>query len=251
MSTLVKGADEVRQFYGDRRVSDKYIARRFTTPLGSVLHHAQVSFVNDAIRRCVARRVLEVAPGPGRLTTHIDLIDRGVAVEFNANMLALARRRLSDAGRLRRWTLCRGDAFRLPVGPGFDLAYTFRFIRHFELPDRQRLYAQFHRALNPGGLFVFDAVNYRTSYSVGHRHGSLGHGVYDVLYRRPELKSELADAGFRVVELRSVYAHYLLQYWSQIFIAPRWAGLARRLIQWLEDPCARQPLEWIVLCCRE
>jgi len=250
MSTLVKGADQVRQYYSNRHVSDPYIQRRFTTPLGGVLHHAQVDFVNHAICHHGARRVLEVAPGPGRLTTEIDAVHRGTAVEFNANMLALARDRLAQAGLLDRWTLCRGDAFHLPVQPGYDLAYTFRFIRHFERPDRQRLYAQFQRVLKPGGLLVFDAVNHQTSYAVGHRHGSLGHGVYDVFYRKPELRSELRDAGFQVVELRSVYAHYLLQYWSQVYIAPRWAGLARRLIQWLEDPQARHPLEWIVLCRR-
>ena len=250
MSTLVKGADEIRQYYGDRQISDQYILRRFTTPLGSVLHHAQVAFVNHAVTRHDARLVLEVAPGPGRLTTEMTAVPQGVAVEFNPNMLALAPRRLRSAGLIDRWTLCRGDAFHLPIRQGFDLAYTFRFIRHFEAPDRRRLYTQLRRVLRPGGLLVFDAINYRTSYSIGHRHGSLGHGVYDVFYRKPELKAELADAGFRVVELRSVYARYLLQYWSQVYIAPRWAGLARRVIQWLEDPNAREPLEWIVLCRR-
>ena len=250
MSTLVKGADEVRRYYGDRQISDQYIARRFTEPLGSVLHRAQVDFVNQAVRRFGADRVLEVAPGPGRLTAEMTAVTNGVAVEFNPNMLELARRRLSDAALLDRWTLCRGDAFHLPVTPGFDLAYTFRFIRHFELADRKRLYAQFRRVLKPDGLLIFDAINHKTSHSVGHRQGTLGKGVYDVFYTKSELRAELAEAGFYVVELRSVYAHYLLQYWLQIVVAPRWAGLARWMIQWLEDPDARQPLEWIVLCRR-
>ena len=55
--------------------------------------------------------------------------------------------------------LVQADAFQLPFKTPFDLVYSFRLIRHFERPDRLRLYRQIAAVLRPGGRLVFDAVN--------------------------------------------------------------------------------------------
>jgi hypothetical protein len=98
------------------RVAREYIGNRFVEPLGALLHARQVGAVRHAIARERAERVLEIAPGPGRLT--VDVMPaverqgaRAVLVEASAQMLAEARIRLGDrnaAGSCRATrSICR------------------------------------------------------------------------------------------------------------------------------------------------
>jgi ubiquinone/menaquinone biosynthesis C-methylase UbiE len=102
---------------------------------------------------------LEVAPGPGRITRDVAPAGELVCLEYNEGMIAEGRR---CCGEHVRWV--QGNAFELPFGEGeFGFAYSFRFVRHFHRADRDRLYAQLRRVLEPGGWLVMDAVNARVS----------------------------------------------------------------------------------------
>jgi SAM-dependent methyltransferase len=75
--------------------------------------------------------------------------ERITGVDFSAGMLAQARGAHPDA------TLVRADVRRLPFREGFDLAATFGALGHFLPAERPGLFRGVHRALRPGGLFVF------------------------------------------------------------------------------------------------
>ena len=49
-----------------------------------------------------------------------------------------------------------GNAFDLaPLDRRFDFVFTFRLIRHFDAPERRRIYEQVAGRLRPGGHFLF------------------------------------------------------------------------------------------------
>jgi SAM-dependent methyltransferase len=211
-----------------------------------------VAGVAEAIQQTGARHVLEIAPGPARLTAEIAPLLTGgtlTLLDASAQMLGEARRRLVDA-HCRNTRCVLGDAFNLPFQRPFDLVYTFRLIRHFEAADRGRLYGQAARLLRPGGVLVFDAVNEVVSAPIraAARPGEYEH--YDALLRPDALRAELKAAGFETLSLRGVQHRYSLLSQLQVLVAPRSRGIARAAMEIVDRAGGGEPLEWIVTCRR-
>ncbi len=234
---------EIQASYRGEQLAERYVAERFASELHRLLHERQVEAVQKVIDRCRPNDVLEIAPGPGRLTRDLRFSGRLVCLEFNEGMIAQGRVRAASAA----WV--RGNGFRLPFARAFDLAYTFRFIRHFHAQDRGRLYAEIRRVLRPGGLLVFDAVNERLSRGLRERRPE-DYPIHDELYRPERLRSELHAAGFENVELLPVQKWYAWQYRSQVLLGPRASWLNRFVIRALERLPRHDGLEWIVKCRR-
>ncbi|MBI5136401.1 MAG: class I SAM-dependent methyltransferase [Nitrospirae bacterium] len=239
----------VRSLYQDDKVAGKYLAERFRFSWWRQLHRCQVAAVNRTIAERGAQDVLEVAPGPARLSTEVTGMRRGTLVEASPQMIAVARRRLESAGLTHLWDLREGNAFDLSgLGREFDLVYTFRFIRHFQEPERARFYEQVHRRLRPGGLFLYDAVGKHVrdaqERSVGGRRNGLK--VYDVTYASvDELAAEMRRHGFELDGAESVLNHFRFQSWLSHKlddVAPR---MVERAIHLLDHVASDHPLEWI------
>jgi hypothetical protein len=217
-------------------------------------HELQVTAINRAIDAHRPARVLELAPGPARLSVRLHGIRSGVMVENSEEMIEIARCRLALYGLEAAWTVIRGDAFeldRLLPTEIFDFAYTFRFIRHFREPDRMRLYELLRDRLSARGLLMFDVVNATTRNAIEARikTRSLDEiAIYDVSYTAEEFADEIRKNGFRVVSMEPVIARFALQSWLSYKlddVIPRFASGAVRL---LEKIPAQQPLEWVALC---
>jgi SAM-dependent methyltransferase len=234
---------EIKQSYGGRETAAAYIGKRFASELHRLLHDRQVAAVQQYINRMRPARILEIAPGPGRVTR--DLVPSGllVCLEYNEGMIEHGR----SACRQALWV--RGDGFRLPFLQGFDLVYSFRFVRHFRRSDRERLYAEIRRVLNPGGAFIFDAVNERVSWPLREANPD-EYTIYDEMYHPEALCAELCQAGFGQVELNPVQRWYRWQLRSQVLLGPRANWLNRFVIRALERVPRRNGLEWIVTCRR-
>jgi ubiquinone/menaquinone biosynthesis C-methylase UbiE len=236
--------EKILKAYTGGTVAAAYIRERFETELNKILHHRQVSFVNRVVSSQTPERVLEIAPGPGRLTRDLRVKGTIICLEYNKGMIELGSASCSD---MTRWV--RGNAFQLPFSQVFDLVYGFRFVRHFHRQDRQELYGEISRVLRPGGYFVMDAVNERVSRSLRQAHPER-YPVYDKLYRPDELRQELNEAGLNVVTLHPVQKYLRWQYRSQILLGPRSNRLNRLIIRTLEKLPGKEGLEWIVLCRR-
>lgn len=244
----IDSPESMKAAYATESCAEEYIDRRFTCPLGAALHRKQVGAVRAAIRDRRPSGVLELACGPGRLTAEVDPCGaRAVAVDASAPMLAVARQRLDRAGLGGAWSLVQGDAFALDLGRTFDLIYSFRFIRHFHLDDRQRLYATIRRHLASGGTIMFDVVNRRTAAPALARNG--GHmPVFDEYYDRPEFIAEVAAEGLEPVSFLPVHPFHRFQSIIQNLVNPRSAWLAHKSVDALERLSGSQPLEWVVQC---
>lgn len=244
---LLDRPEELRAYYRERAVVDRYLERRTAQPLNGWLHRCQVRFLNDALRAAAPRRVLEIAPGPARLTAEVDFSGPLVAVDASAEMLAVARARLRERGSSS--CLVRGDAFRLPFpDAAFDFAYTLKFVRHFQPEDRRRLYAEIRRVLAPGGLFVLDAQNRRVSLPHRLKKGLHAYRVHDALYdSEEELGAELEQARFRLVRSSGILRQYPLQRRLNRLRRFGLGALGGALIRAAEHLPNPQPSTWMLL----
>lgn len=247
---MFRSPDEIRRAYRDEDVAREYIGTRFEEPLGALLHKRQVAAVRRLVEHHSPARVLELAPGPARLTR--DLAPRiagaGVAVDASLQMLEEARRRLRAAGTEHRWRFVQADAFQLPLRGPFDLAYSFRLIRHFAEADRRRLYGELHRVMRPGARLVFDAVNESVSAPLRQRNPE-EYRHYDALLTADGVRRELGECGFEVETLVGVQHRVEILGRLQTLVAPRSRTIARGLMA-LVDRSGGEPLEWIVTCRR-
>jgi len=244
-----QGKDSIRKAYQDEAVATKYVEKRFQEPLGALLHARQAGYLKSQLRALSRPQVLELAPGPARLTVEVaSLVGTGVMVDTSAEMLAVARNRLPKSV-LASWSFIHGDAFNLSLDRTFDLAYSFRLIRHFEDADRKRLYHEIGRLLKPRGLLIFDAVNKVVSEPLRLKNPD-GHDHYDALLTPEGIRTELHESGFELVSLTPVQRFYPLLYQLQVLIAPRSKPLARTAMEVVDRCSFGAPLEWIVTCRR-
>jgi ubiquinone/menaquinone biosynthesis C-methylase UbiE len=244
MSAL-RSEREIQSAYSSPGVASGYIDRRFVGPLMAQLHQRQVSALNSMLASHAPSDVLEIAPGPGRLTRHINTSAKLTCLEFNSEMIAQAKPACRDD---IRWV--EGNAFELPFGQEFDCVYSFRFIRHFEEADRRRLYAQIARVLRPGGMLIMDAINKQVSLPL-RRARPDEYPIYDKLYQDlQELSQELKSSGFELHSAKPVLRWFRTQSWLQTIVGPRWDGLCRGMIACLEAVPSGAPLEWVVSCRR-
>jgi SAM-dependent methyltransferase len=247
---VIKGHAAIRDAYRDDIVVRRYVNDRFREPLGALLHARQIRALQRVIDLTQPNRILEIAPGPARLT--VDLVPRHggtiFLVDASAAMLNEARRRLSEVGV--RSHCVQGDVFQLPVQSTFDLVYSFRLIRHFDDNDRVRIYAEIARVLRPGGVLVLDAVNEAVSAPLRAHSDPGEHRHFDALFRRDGLKAELSSAGFEIVSLEGAQRRYPVLYRIQTLIAPRSSPVARAVMEAVDRLPGGQPLEWTVVCRR-
>jgi ubiquinone/menaquinone biosynthesis C-methylase UbiE len=233
------------QYQGNHR-AQAYVAERFASELGRLLHERQIAVVNRIQAEHRPADSLEIAAGPGRLTRDVSPHGRLTCLEYNEGMIAEGKAACSPSV-----TWVQGNAFELPFSQNrFDFVYTFRFVRHFKRVDRDRLHAQIRRVLRPGGVFVCDAVNGVVSAPLRDANPA-EYPVYDKLYdSEQDLRAELAEAGFDVLDAQPVQRWYGAQYRAQVWLGPRSRWLTRRAI-WLLERMRRGPaLEWIATCRR-
>jgi SAM-dependent methyltransferase len=237
---------DLRAYYRDATVVSEYLDRRTAEPFNGFLHASQVRFLNEALRQCKPDRVLELAPGPARLTAEVDTTSPIVAVDTSAEMLVVARRRLRASAR-PCWLL-QGDAFSLPFADGrFDFVYTTKLIRHFQPDDRTRLYREIGRVLTRTGMFVLDAQSRAVSLPHRLEKGLDTYRIHDALYDVDELRCELEQAGFRVVGLRGIARHFAVQRRLNRLRRIGLSSVARSLIELVERAPGGAPSTWMVL----
>jgi ubiquinone/menaquinone biosynthesis C-methylase UbiE len=238
--------DDIQAYYQDPGVVRDYLRRRTAQPLNGLVHRKQVEFINRVLAQRCPARLLEIAPGPARLTAELNFTGCGVGVDASAEMLGVARQRLRD--RPGHWLVVRGDAFVLPVADNSaDLAMSLRFVRRFQVGERSRLYTEIRRTLAPGGALIIDAQNRTVALPHRQRKGVDTYPVYDALYDRQELIDEVEQHGFRVLELEGIGQHFSLQVRINRLRRYGLSGVASRLIELAERVPGRQASTWMLL----
>ncbi|MFH0835659.1 MAG: class I SAM-dependent methyltransferase, partial [Candidatus Micrarchaeota archaeon] len=182
---------EMRDYYRREDVVDSYEEKRFASATGEIYHEKEVAMVNAVLAEQKPEKLLEIAVGPARLAKELTGFKQAVGFDYSPAMLRVAREKLGG-----NWKLVQGDAFELPFEDEFDCVVSFRFVRHFKLPDRRRLYARILAALKPNGVFIMDAWNEKFAST---------EKIYNKGWGKKELFDELTENGFEVAELKPYF----------------------------------------------
>lgn len=238
--------EELKTFYQKKEVASHFLQDRFSSPYGKVLHQRQFSFIEKQIKTFKPKRVLDLACGPGRSLPTLSKVPRAVYYDGSWEMLKQLHPLVLDKENI---SLLHGDGFELPFKESFDLVVSMRFIRHFKYEQRQKIYQAVKNSLKPGGVFVFDAVNFVVSQPVREIDGGENSDIYDKLYKWWELELEIKENGLKLIDSQGIYYQYLkARYLDRGFKKFKLNALGYGFLSWLERQENGEPLEWMVAC---
>lgn len=145
-----------------------------------------------------AGKVLEIGCGQGtgaRIIYELFSPQRYVGIDLDPRMIARARRVL-DA--LPDATFVEGDVTSLEFPDStFDLVMDFGIIHH--VPNWRDALAEVHRALRPGGEFLFEELSVETwERGIGIPFKRILEHPYDEMFKKQEFVGELKALGFDV-----------------------------------------------------
>lgn len=202
-----KELNHLKKHYSDGDIAQKYMERRLGYPIGRYRHEEQVATIRNIIKDHDVKNLLEIAPGPGRLTAEVQ-IERGLAIDSSEEMLKLARTNVQSDN----WEFKLGNALQLDTGQTFDMAMAFRFVWHLQRDQRIQLYTSINKTLSEKGLWVFDAIYHRPLY-LGSMIRKKNTGILDCLFKNlKEVQGELDEAGFKIVHHYTYLNHTNLQH---------------------------------------
>ena len=246
MKLMIKSKKDLKSYYEDKEVSSEYIKKRFENIVYFYLHKKQVFILNELVKKERITKVLEIAPGPARITAEV-CINNGIAIENSEEMIKIAKQRLKEKGK--KWKIVKGDAFNINLKEKFELIFTFRFIRHFEYKDRVRLYKEIKKHLKQNGFLVFEAINKRKAKTIRKLIGKKKYQIYDELYSIKELKKELKKNGFKNIKIHSTIKHFFIQWLiAKTFEIIKLKKIGLGIIQLIEKVPSKNPLEWVIIC---
>lgn len=206
----VSGKISLLKRYRKASTANHYIQNRFQDALWQMAHQKQIEFIDEFLSQHKPRTLLDLACGPARVSSDISekYFTNGVAADANVAMLAVAKARLG-----KKWTTKKVDAFALPFAKNsFDCVVSFRFLRHFALYNRKKLYTQIKHVLKPGGYLCIDVLNthmLRGSY-IEKFTGCFDKSIYDQTYTQEEIKKEMNSAGFTFVQKKNILNNWKL-----------------------------------------
>ncbi len=245
----MKNKDEIKNYYQDKKVAKKYIEKRFKSPIYSYEHKTQIKFINDNINQTKSENVLEIACGPGRITSEIK-VKKGIAIDSSDEMIKIATKRIKN----KNWKITKKDAFNLNFKTKFDLIFTFRFLFHFKKDERKKLIGQIKNNLKKDGYLIFEALNKNKVTKIRTLVEQIklkqdNYPVYDKLYQKKELVTELETAGFKIITIKPIVQHF----WTQIIISKIFELIgmrmfAEKLINKIDTFNSKNPMQWLIIC---
>jgi len=164
--------------------------------------HLSEQAVEAAMRELIGERrfpaMLDIGTGTGRvLELFSDIIDRGVGVDVNRDMLSVARANLGrvEGGKL---SIQHADLYALPFEDGFADLVTIHQVMHY-LHDPAMALGEAARVLAPGGLLlIVDFAPHQLEFlRTEHQHRRLG-------FSDGEIESWAAAAGLVTARRKSL-----------------------------------------------
>ena len=239
---------QFEDFYQDPHTVESYFRKRFGSPLGYAIHSRESVLVNKYLKYVPEDgTILELAPGPARLTGDIEFSGLKVGMDKSRQMLGAANDRLKG----KKWNLLQGDAFSIPF-PDEEITavISFRFLRHFQSKERSCLWKELRRVVKPGGYLIFDALN-RGMPAFAFRDAKIHlTGIYDELWEISELRGELDNNGWELFRYNQVVGNLTISYMLSKLFSPfgRISRIGAALIILLGSIPTRSPFQWVVIC---
>ncbi|MBU2633745.1 MAG: class I SAM-dependent methyltransferase [Nanoarchaeota archaeon] len=152
----VIGLKRLREHYDNDNIVKSYEKLRFSDLAGIIEHDISLGIINYFIKKEKPNLLLEIATGPGRLTKHIKLWNKGVGIDSSERMLKLSKKNVDNSN----WKFLKSDINKMPFKENyFDMVITFRLLIHFTNTQRNNSYKKIKKILKKGGLLIFDVGN--------------------------------------------------------------------------------------------
>ena len=235
--------DELRGYYRQKDVAGKYLDKKVGHIVGLYRHQTQVHILRKIIEDYKIKKLLEIAPGPGRLTSEVK-VEKGLAVDSSAEMLNIAQERVGS----ENWDFTVGDAMNLQTGQKFDMAMSFRFIWHLSYEQRLTCYHSIRSNVSSNGLVVFDTMFHRPLYMGKLRPANMGQVKLFTYKNRKELLAELEEAELELIEIHPYFNHTNIQHIIGRIGCLLGRSFALALIKKIDKVKPMFPQESIVVC---
>jgi SAM-dependent methyltransferase/tetratricopeptide (TPR) repeat protein len=200
---LVRGRLALASYYTQSDIANRYIANRFVTPPFDQLNAQELEAVRKLIRAKFGGRtdltLLDLASGTGRLLPALLPFGSVTALDRSSAMLEASREHAS--AEVRRIS---GDVFDSTMSDQFHVVTCGRFLRHFEYPDRKRIYQRFHDLLLDDGIGIVDVPDPKFENGLRDKLGWEKFGVYDVFWTLSSFRDELRQNGFQLARFEPV-----------------------------------------------
>lgn len=237
----------LKQRYQNSLTAKYYIIDRFSEPLWRMVHQKQIDFINNFFKETKPKNILDLATGPARIARDLKYFKKGWAADLGPEMLKQARHNLNS----NKWLIKKADAFNLKLKEKFEAVTCFRFLRHFDLKNRQKIYEQIKKVLQPGRYLIFEALNReikRGSY-IEKFTGAWDQTIKDEVYNLPQLKKELGVAGFKLIKTENILNDWesLLKQQNKFLKAKMPAKKVAAKLRKLDERDKKNNFLWITL----
>ena len=193
---LVRGRAALALYYTQPGVANRYIADRFAAPPFDQLNAQELEAIPKLIHAKFGGRtdlkLLDFASGTGRLAPALAPFGSVTVLDSSAAMLA------AGDGANAAVRCIQGDVFHTAINERFHVLTCGRFLRHFEYPDRKRIYRRFHEFLRADGLAIVDLPDPQFECGIRDRTGWGNFPIYDVFWTLPSFRDELRQNGFQM-----------------------------------------------------
>jgi ubiquinone/menaquinone biosynthesis C-methylase UbiE len=166
------------------RIAHLYDTDRFGNTYGQFIDAQERAILSQLLRQTLGQRVLDVGCGTGRFLNYATH-----GLDASAAMLAVARQKQPEKH------LTQGDFFAQPYeNEYFEAAISMHVVMHIASTDLDKLLAEAHRILKPGGQFIFDFPSKPRRTLLGYKSKNW-HGAN--AYALPEVQA-LANAKWQI-----------------------------------------------------
>ncbi|MCD7761934.1 MAG: methyltransferase domain-containing protein [Lachnospiraceae bacterium] len=220
---LVKGHDQIREYYSQFEIAENYNYDRFTQyPQNCIdfLERKSIDAILEDKYHLRKIRILDIAPGDGRIVQEDIKYGHCLAADSSEEMLRVLRRRFPDEENLETLKL---DYLEEPLEGEFDVVTTFRYIRHFEYAARRELYKKIRHNLKEDGILIFDVPNIKLETNLRRVTGWTNYNIYDMFWTVESMSRELEQNGFRVAYVIAV---------------------GTGLMEEVQETCKNEPVTW-------
>ena len=209
---LVRGHEALASYYTQPSVAGNYIAHRFAAPPFDQLNAQELAAIPKLIHAKFGGRtdlkLLDFASGTGRLIPALSPFGAVTVLDGSSAMLSAHDGANAAANSAIRCV--QGDVFHTPIHDRFHVLTCGRFLRHFEYPDRKRIYRRFRELLRADGIAIVDLPDPHFEQGIRNHSGWENFPIYDVFWTLDSFRDELRQNGFQMASFMPIGEHIRL-----------------------------------------
>lgn len=203
---LVMGKNEIAHYYNDDMVAKLYDENRFSEyPMRTfdLLERATINHLIDTYsnKEIKQKKLLDIASGDGRILRELTQYGYVSALENSGFMISVSAKKLDSNSKV---IYIKDNFFDFNTIEKFEVITIFRFLRHYDYCDRKEIYRKLHNLISEDGIIICDFPNKIAETQLRNTIGWEHFNVYDVFWHDFEVKEELMENHFEVIDSISI-----------------------------------------------